>query len=172
MWTNTTKSFECGLWTHETNKVLWARWVNTWNKQSPLSAVGEHMKQTKAFECGGWTIETNQGLWMRWVNNWNNQSPLSWCWTWLYGSGACEINSHLRYSQTLLSIPPDYIYPPIPLSFNIGFQRSGISLRKKQPHLRESSGSFQSSMLSFGGGGGFSKGYCFPKWLFISQAPE
>ena len=32
--------------------------------------------------------------------------------------------------------------PPIPLSFNIGFQRSGIRLRKKQPLLRKASGSF------------------------------
>ena len=52
------------------------------------------------------------------------------------------------------SDPPRLPLPPTPLSFNIGFQRSGISLRKKQPHLRESSGSFQSSMLSFGGGRG------------------
>ena len=33
-------------------------------------------------------------------------------------------------------------HPPIPLSFNIGFQRSGIRLRKKQPFLRKPSGSF------------------------------
>ena len=41
-----------------------------------------------------------------------------------------------------LRSPPNPFPPPIPLSFNIGFQRSGIRLRKKQPLLRKASGSF------------------------------